>query len=136
MNPQDTVYITTPINENPATSGWQYTMNKNMEIITSMYYWNGQKWPSDHIAYWLKPVKLSEITNSQPVKTNEDILVKALEECDEYLSQHYFEKGKPVYLNNIGANSILHKKMQQALSSYRTSLQGLSGKEIGHYEYD
>lgn len=34
-----------------------------------------------------------------------------LKEIDTYLREEHFEKGKPVYRNNIGAFSILHKKI-------------------------
>lgn len=44
-------------------------------------------------------------------------LREALKETDEYLSQVNYEKGKPVYLNSVGALSILHKQIKQALST-------------------
>lgn len=42
-----------------------------------------------------------------------------LQECDEYLSAEIYEKGKPVYLNSIGANSVLHTKIKAALTITR-----------------
>jgi hypothetical protein len=39
-----------------------------------------------------------------------------LQEVDEYLSQPTYQHGKPTYLNTIGGNSILHKKVKQALA--------------------
>ena len=43
-------------------------------------------------------------------------LLEAAKELDEYLSETLYEKGKPVHLNYVGAFSILHKKIKQALS--------------------
>lgn len=121
MNPQDTVYITTPISEPPNTDGTYMTKWKGVPAFTEKEFKDG-KWQTRFdwtglMTHWLKPVKLSEITTSHPVKPNEDILVKALEK---------------ISISRENANHIA----AEALSSYRTALQGLSGKEIGHYEYD
>jgi hypothetical protein len=42
--------------------------------------------------------------------------LEALKEMDEYLSHETYEKGKPVHLNSVGANSILHQKLKEILS--------------------
>jgi hypothetical protein len=56
------------------------------------------------------------------------LLIESLKECDDYLNQHHFAWGIPVYPNNIGANSILHTKIKHALSQYNNN-QGKEEKE-------
>lgn len=48
---------------------------------------------------------------------NGDDWKSVLEEIDYYLSRVIYEKGKPTYGNNIGANSIIHKKVKQILAA-------------------
>lgn len=52
-----------------------------------------------------------------------------LKECDEYLSNETYEKGKPVHLNSIGAFSKLHKEIKSVLDSLKQQPDLLPGKE-------
>lgn len=63
---------------------------------------------------WLLQCKLKEEYMKKYSEALKEVerLRGILKEADDYLSEPIYEKGKPVYYNNIGAGSILHNKFK------------------------
>jgi hypothetical protein len=67
-----------------------------------------------------RTIPIKPKTKRLTLKQRADKLAEIARGVVEYLNHETFVKGKPTHLNNIGAKSILHKKLETALTEYKS----------------
>lgn len=82
-------------------------------LAVSKYYCYGGTTPAAPFETIYPPESLEYFEGKAPESAMKAVLV----EIDEYLSQTLYDNGQPIQLNYIGAGSILHKKVKEAIQS-------------------
>lgn len=113
--------IAIPINEeeienkNVSYQFCNFFPDNTSEGVLKWYDVSKQKYYDKNQTPYNKRILSNEGEQKEQIK--EDDILSVLKECDEYLSEEKYENGKPVHYNSIGAYSVLHKKMKEAIAS-------------------
>lgn len=89
--------------------------DKEDEIANMISFYAGHGWSLETFHAVVK--KYLKTVLPAPQNAAGDNWISVVKECDDYLSETKYEKGKPIYLNSIGAGSVLHKKLKSLLPS-------------------